>query len=293
MDFRISKAAAACIAAALALSIGGAAMAAGGSSGPAVKYGKQGQIGEVITNPYRIAPLTAIIRSGGFKLDNVKVRIVPKPDGSEIAYSVDRSELLTHSGIPVFGLYPDYVNTVEVSYTRIDPRGGKKDIKESYSIYAPPVYTEGNGTVSQKSTMFNTTVVKVDEAFKDRLYLVNNLLVSPPKASRVIWNNPAGGALEWCFYPQNAIIDASGEVRWYLFPESIYDMQSVYNGGVMMGFQQGEDGALTWGYGQRYREVRRNGPRNLQPRSSGRLQRLLALLRSGAERQLSPARRKQ
>lgn len=228
------------------------ALAAGGASGPAVKYAKQGQIGEVITNPYRIAPLTAIIRSGGYQLANVKVRIVPKANGTEVKYEVDRSELLTHGGIPVFGLYPDYVNTVEVSYTRIDAKGEKKDISETYKLYAPPVYTEVNGTVSLKSTMFDTTVNKVAPEFKDRLYLVNNLLVSPPKGSRVIWNNPSGGALEWCFYPQNAIIDAAGEVRWYLHPDSIYDMESVYNGGVMMGFQQGKDGALTWGYGQRY-----------------------------------------
>ena len=228
------------------------ATAAGGASGAAVKYAKQGQIGEVITNPYRIAPLTAIIRSGGYTLENVKVRIVPKPDGAEIKYAVDRSELLTHGGIPVFGLYPDYVNTVEVSYTRVALTGERKDVNEAYKIYAPPVYTEGNGTVSQKSTMFDTTVVKSDPAFKDRLYLVNNLLVSPPKGSRVVWNNPSGGALEWCFYPQNAIIDSTGAVRWYMNVDSIYDMESVYNGGVMMGFQQGEDGALTWGYGQRY-----------------------------------------
>lgn len=252
MNCKTKTLTAACLAAMMVFGMSNAVLAAGGSSGPAVKYEKQGQIGEVVTNPYRIAPLTAIIRSGGYKLDNVKVRIVPKKNGSEIAYKVDRSEVLTHGGIPVFGLYPDYVNTVEVSYTRIDPRGGKKNISESYKIYAPPVFTEGNGSVSQKSTMFDTKVVKMSKEFKDRLYLVNNLLVSPPKGSRVIWNNPAGGALEWCFYPQNAIIDASGEVRWYLFADPIYDMQSVYKGGVMMGFQQGKDGALTWGYGQRY-----------------------------------------
>lgn len=177
---------------------------------------------------------------------------VPKPNGSEIKYDVDRSEVLTHGGIPVFGLYPDYVNTVEVSYTRTDLKGEQKKISESYQIYAPPVYTEGNGTVSQKSTMFDTKVVKMDGEFKDRLYLVNNLLVSPPKGSRVVWNNPSGGALEWCFYPQNAIIDATGAVRWYMNVDSIYDMENVYHGGVMMGFQQGADGALTWGYGQRY-----------------------------------------
>lgn len=68
----------------------GTALAAGGSSGPNVKYAKQGQIGEIITNPYKIAPLTAIIRSGGYKLENVKVHIVPKTGGSDIAYYIVR-----------------------------------------------------------------------------------------------------------------------------------------------------------------------------------------------------------
>lgn len=249
-----SKAISACIGASIiALSTASISVfAAGGSSGPAVKYPKQGQIGEVINNPYKIAPLTAIIRNGGYSLDNVKVHVVPKEGGTDIKYDVDKSEVLTHGGIPVFGLYPDFVNTVEVSYDRTDGKGQKKNIQETYKIYAPPVYTEGNGSVSQKSTMFDTKVVKTDPKFKDRLYLVNNLLVAPPKGSRIIWNNPSGGALEWTFYPQNAIIDANGDVRWYLLPETIYDPEKPYNAGVMMGFQQGKDGAITWGYGQRY-----------------------------------------
>lgn len=53
--------------ASVAFALAGGAFAAGGSSGPAVKYPKQGQIGEIITNPYRIAPLTAIIRNGGYQ----------------------------------------------------------------------------------------------------------------------------------------------------------------------------------------------------------------------------------
>lgn len=58
--------------------------------------------------------------------------------------------------------------------------------------------------------MFDTTVVKVDPKYKDRLYLVNNLLTAPSKGARFIWNNPTGGAIEWTFYPQNAIIDTTG-----------------------------------------------------------------------------------
>lgn len=61
------------------------ALAAGGPSGPKVKYQVQGLLGEVVVNPYRIAPLTAIIRNGGYV---VTVRIVPKPEGQEIKYKV-------------------------------------------------------------------------------------------------------------------------------------------------------------------------------------------------------------
>ncbi len=37
-----------------------------------------------------------------------------------------------------------------------------------------------------------------------------------------------------------------------MFADPIYDLKSIYNAGVMMGFKQNDDGALTWGYGQRY-----------------------------------------
>ncbi len=46
--------------------------------------------------------------------------------------------------------------------------------------------------------------------------------------------------------------DTKGEVRWYLGPSKIYDLKKPFNAGVMMGFKQNKDGAITWGYGQRY-----------------------------------------
>lgn len=89
------------------LSISTPAMAMGGPSGPHVTYPVQGNIGEVIVNPYKVAPLTAVIRDAGYDLSDVTVRIVPKTNGQEITYKVSRTELKTHAGIPVFGLYPD------------------------------------------------------------------------------------------------------------------------------------------------------------------------------------------
>lgn len=47
------------IALAVAAAIPAAAMAIGGASGPKIDYEVQGHIGEVMGNPYGIAPLTA------------------------------------------------------------------------------------------------------------------------------------------------------------------------------------------------------------------------------------------
>ncbi|TGC20876.1 arylsulfatase, partial [Salmonella enterica subsp. enterica serovar Enteritidis] len=112
----------------------------------------------------------------------------------------------TYGGIPVFGLYPDYVNTVEVEYTRI--QGSKtENIKESYKMYAPPAYIESAGTKEEQSALFTIDVKKVSPEFKDRLYLLNNTKDKSGNGTRTVWNNPTGGALEWNFTTANAIID--------------------------------------------------------------------------------------
>ena len=49
----------------------------------------------------------------------------------KISYKVTPEEVMTHAGIPVFGLYPDYVNTIEVTYTRIDAKGREKRTSKS------------------------------------------------------------------------------------------------------------------------------------------------------------------
>ena len=237
-------------AAAAAFSSG--AMAMGGASGAHVTYPTSGKIGAVVMNPYKIAPLTAVIRNGGYVLTDITVRIVPKKGGQEIKYHVDDVELRTHAGIPVWGLYPDYANTVEVTYTRLF-QGKAETFTEKYQFWVPPIANISNGTPDQKGNMFDTKVLKMSEKYKDRVYLVNNLLPPPPQASRAIWNNPVGGALEWSFYPQVAMIDATGAVRWYLMPDlEMYDPDQPYKSGILMGFEQTADGGLVFGYGQRY-----------------------------------------
>ena len=51
---------------------------------------------------------------------------------------------------------------------------------------------------------------------------------------------------------QNAIIDTTGEVRWFMNTDPIHDQYSVLESGPMLGFEQNKDGAYTWGFGQRY-----------------------------------------
>ena len=220
-----------------------AAHAFGGPSGAATIYKNQGHLGELITNPYKIAPLTAIIRNGGYVVRNAKVRINPKKDGQEIAYAVSDAQVLTHGGIPVFGLYPDYRNTVEITYDRIY-NGKTEHFTDKVFIRTQPVY----GLVP-----FPKAEVKkaAEGKFADRLYYINNI-GGNNNTRHAVWNNPEGGALQWSSYPLNMVIDTRGEVRWFLYPEGIYDVDSLYDGGIMMGLRQNDDGAITWGYGQHY-----------------------------------------
>ena len=116
--------------------------------------------------------------------------------------------------------------------------------------------------------MFNVEVNKVDPGFEDRLYLVNSQLIPmAPQGARFVWNNPAGGALEWTINSQIGIIDTAGDVRWYLLNDLINDQSDPWTSGLMMGFQQTKDGALTWGFGQRWVKYDLMGPRNFSTAS--------------------------
>lgn len=229
------------------------ALAIGGPSGANIDYAIPGKLGEIVVNPYDTAPLTAVIKNGGYAISKAKVTIMPKPDGQVISYDVADKHLRTHGGIPIFGMYPDYQNTIEVEYTRTF-KGKDERIKETYKIYAPAVYLEASGLPNQKGPIFDKIEVTkaASKKFQNRLYYVNNFVMKTGKGTKVVWNNPAGGALEWNYSPNNFILDTKGEIRWYLEPSKMYDLKSPFNAGVMMGFKQNPDGALTWGYGQRY-----------------------------------------
>lgn len=119
-----------------------------------IDYAVTGKLGEVVANPYDSAPLTAVIKNGGYDIKDAKVTIVPKPSGQLISYDVANKHLRTHGGIPVFGMYADYQNTVEVEYTKTY-KGKEERIKETYKIYAPAIYLEATGHPSQKGALFD------------------------------------------------------------------------------------------------------------------------------------------
>ncbi|EAK9940302.1 aryl-sulfate sulfotransferase [Campylobacter lari] len=230
------------------------ALAVGGASGAKIDYQVQGQIGAIRLNPYGLSPLSAVIVDGGYRLSDVSVTIVPKPNGQTIFYKVSSNKIKTYGGIPIFGLYPSYLNTVKVSYTKSAFGKSEKVIDEVYKIATGGVNIEPSGSLMQRGVPFEKVeVFKVDKEFEDRLYLVNNTPGKySAKSSQAIWNNPSGGALEWDEASNAFIVDTKGEIRWYLDNDKLIDKNNIYNRGIMMGFRQNSDGALSFGFGQRY-----------------------------------------
>lgn len=230
------------------------ALAMGGASGAKIDWQVQGKIGSVKLNPYGFAPLTAVIQNGGYTLSNVSVEIAPKDGGQRISYKVDDQKLKLYGGIPVWGLYANYMNVVKVTYTKKEFTKLAETVTEEYKIPTAPVMLPTSGLLGNKATLFDSVKVeKVEKGFEDRLYLVNNISgKAPGNSSQMVWNNPMGGAMEWNYGSNVFVVDTKGEVRWYFNSEKILSFTDFMHTGNMMGFQQGKDGALTWGYGQRY-----------------------------------------
>lgn len=190
----------------------------------------QGELGIVKVNPYDFAPLTAIIDLNGFNINAVKVRVEPKEGGVAIEYPVSDVAVTTHNGIPVFGLYPNYSNTVSVEYVKEG-----KQVKESYQIRTAPLKAllfDG-----QARTFPEVKVSKVDTKLKDRLYLVNHLGADDKTEG---WDN----------YPIVFVADTTGEVRWYMDWDKVYDQQTTQ--GIAMGFHLADNGELYWGQDHYY-----------------------------------------
>ena len=220
-------------------------------------------LGNVIVNPYGFSPLTAVINRNTKHPTDIRVTVKGKPEGGvDITYDVGRSTLLSNDGIPVFGLYPDYRNTVVVSY-KLDGRA----ITDTYSIVTPALtmpYMDNRNITA----LPQPKVTKLDTAFRDRLYLVNSG-TRPPKGSEVNWimpktaqmsksaANPSGGSLAFETIPLNYVVDTQGEFRWWLEPQAIYDgiNYDIADRGYAMGFFPTKSGTYTFVQGQRWIEM--------------------------------------
>lgn len=204
----------------------------------------QGQLGEMHINPYGYAPQTAIISLNGKDISNVTVSIEPKKGGSELTYKVPAQALRTHDAIPVFGLYADYNNKINVSYTY---KG--KNVKETYKIYINPIVTF-TGEHKTKNTP-TYTPVKSSAEFKDRLYFVNNIYYDYQPV--INWRR-AGGAMPFSYPSDTEIIDASGDIRWHFDMTKIFqkDSWNLDKLGFAMSFRQLDNGDILFMQGQHY-----------------------------------------
>lgn len=253
---KVSKFALSAIVAGLLVAVIPIELSAGaGPSGPMGHKGK-GKIGGVYMNPYGIAPLTAVIMKAGYTLSDVSVKVKAKGEkGVDLSYKVADGKIKLHGGIPVFGMYPDYQNIVEVSYTKHEPGGiGAKTekITETYTIYAPPISTYGSGTGQKRALPRAEVVVPASKELKENLYLMNYLSSMLPNASQFVWNLPSGGALEWDYESYVWMIDTNGDIRWFLDTSKLRDTYDLRKKGNIMGFDQTKDGALIWGNSQSY-----------------------------------------
>ncbi|GAA4882025.1 aryl-sulfate sulfotransferase [Ferrimonas pelagia] len=228
-----------------ALMIAPAAMAKVGIKSSTGGPPTQGALGNVVIDPYGIAPLAAVIDLGGRKLVDAKVTVKGKgKKGRDISYDVRRQSILTHNGIPVFGLYPNHRNSVEVSYTL--ESGEKK--QETYAVQTQPIFTQAFDGMQRPYPENEVKTVK--KGFEDRLYLVNASHRGTESKNLI---RPNGGAYEWNSHPNyQYITDTQGDVRWYLSPFSFVGDEQLGKRGVLMGYHQMDNGDLIVAKGQSY-----------------------------------------
>ncbi len=113
-------------------SVPSTAFAIGGASGAKVDYQVQGKIGEVVMNPYDIAPLTAVIRNGGFQFPDGPLRGFTQKKSQGSADKSYNKKLFTYWGVFPFCFFPGLFNnalgvyTKNFSFTHLSPPTKKK-----------------------------------------------------------------------------------------------------------------------------------------------------------------------
>ncbi len=212
------------------------------------KVNYQGQLGRVILNPYKVAPLTAVIDRAGKDPKEIKVTVKGKEGGGiDVSYKVDEASLLNHDGVPVFGLYDGYLNTVIVEY-KLDG----KAVTDTYKILTNPFQARiTDGLKQGKPTV---EVKKVAPGFENRLYGVVLMGNADNKEWAWVAADKIHGSGEWNEPAEFYMIDTKGDIRWYLDTEQFYDKdgRKIDDTGRIMSFYQLKNGDLLFGQAQKY-----------------------------------------
>ncbi|MDO6776639.1 aryl-sulfate sulfotransferase [Shewanella sp. 3_MG-2023] len=206
-------------------------------------------LGYIIHNPYENAPLTALVTLNGHKISNVDVTIHAKGEtGVSINYQVDDMRVMDEGGVPIFGLYPAFMNTFTVKWTE----DGKSRSHE-YQMLTPDIDMGFSESQWAKAPIIE--VEHVDADFKDRLYFVN--WTNPDgKSGQLSHNNPdAPGAFSWDGKPGFFIIDTAGDIRWYLNPYTTHNSKNYDSAGYAMGMNVTKDGNMVWVQGQGWKKM--------------------------------------
>ena len=149
----------------------------------------------VILDPYEASPLTALIL---FETEEeVSPKVVIKGKDKSTTFTTNFTKDKKHY-LPIYGLYPDYNNKVEISYIL---KNGKEVIKE---------IEIKTGTLPEDFVL-PTSVKKDSSKLSDDLYFFT----------------PSSKGYT-CAY------DVNGDVRWYLSNNAIWDNTRLKNGHMMV-----------------------------------------------------------
>lgn len=143
-------------------------------------------------NPYLIAPLTALIMFKTAAPTAVAITVQGKESAGDISFQFGAA---TEHMIPVYGLYPDYDNKVELTLAN----GEKSTVT---------IRTEPAPAKVKLPTKMTTTA----EYFGD-----NMMFVGPTSPALV------------------AAYDYRGDVRWYATPNFAFDIKRTKNGRLLLG----------------------------------------------------------
>ncbi|WOT06880.1 aryl-sulfate sulfotransferase [Shewanella youngdeokensis] len=205
-------------------------------------------LGVVINNPYENAPLTALVSLHGHNINDVTVKVHARNNGVPIEYPVSDTKVMEDGGVPIFGLYPDHLNTVTIDWTEA---GEKKTF--DYKILTPDIDMGFGQGMWAKAPI--TDVHYVADDFKDRLYFLSWNSKDAKNAQIAHNNNTAPGALAWDATPGFFIIDTAGEIRWYLNPYTTHDPEYLNGAGYPMGMNVTKDGDMIWVQGQGWKHM--------------------------------------